>query len=250
MNLQKYYQLKKNYKRAIKSHIKERHEFVSNNIIPKSKCIMTHGNVVKDFRKPFEYAIKFLNEGKDLNLIRAYLVPSDIMDLRKEYAICDGFYNPGMRIICVRDGEGNQDNEFCKEISKYVKPIGLDDVFVHELLHAVSHENGRSTRKFSKIEEEFVYKSTVDWFIQKGYQHDKIIDDYLLPFIIYDIISGDLDKIIYQFSKENKTRDEIIKENMTEIINQIVEKAREVGFSMIGQNNKIENDFSVGLDFS
>ena len=69
----------------------------------------------------------------------------------------------------------------------------VEDVIIHELIHAVSHKLGRASKKFSHMEEEFVYTNCVDFYKGKGMSEEDMVNNNFLPFCMQDVQSSQSD---------------------------------------------------------
>ncbi len=78
--------------------------------------------------------------------------------------------------------------------TEYVKvetPVEMEDVLVHEMIHAVSGAANRSNRRYTLDEEEFVYTNTIDFYKDKGMTEEEIVNRNFLPFCVQDVLSDD-----------------------------------------------------------
>jgi hypothetical protein len=198
------------------------------------------------------------NPDVDLNFLKAYEVPNIYMDEVDILKSCGGCYIPGLQIIIIKKGKTKENfkNKLDQELGKYRLDCEMEDVFAHEIFHAVSHCSGRHTRKYSNIEEEFVYKSTIEWFKSKGYKDEDIIDKYFLPFTLHDVIQNSKEKVLLELMgekyEEKKAVEDFIKNNAKVLVNALIEKAKQIGRVMINPENAqsvIEADRFSSLDF-
>lgn len=87
----------------------------------------------------------------------------------------------------------------------------VEDVVVHEFIHAISDIIGRSLSKYRHMEEEFVYTNCIDFYHQKGMTDDDIVNNNFLPLCLQDI---------YKSPKEMK--------NIFEHVNHTVDAIRQM----------------------
>ncbi len=116
-----------------------------------------------------------------------------------------GCYIDMLKSIFVKDDhedqtKGKQD-KFQKLMGGWCKmSVDIEDVLVHELIHAVSHKIGRASSKYRHMEEEFVYTNCIDFYHDKGMTDDEIVDNNFLPFCVHDVYSSrsDLNKMFFK----------------------------------------------------
>ena len=68
--------------------------------------------------------------------------------------------------------------------------LAMEDILVHELLHAVSSSMGRATQKYEHAEEEFVYTHCIDFYKQEGMTNITIVRKHFLQFCLNDVLSS------------------------------------------------------------
>jgi uncharacterized protein Yka (UPF0111/DUF47 family) len=179
-----------------------------------------------------------------------------------------GCYIPHLRTILIRDNPNilsskEQTNKFDQLISKYRASVDVDDVLVHELLHAVSAKMGRASRRFEHMEEEFVYTNCIDFYKQKGMTEDDIVNKNFLPFCMQDVfsVSREFKKVLSCIGDTSKfyngTTNEVesfLSDNAEQLVKEIVKRAKELGQQMInlynGNRNKVEMVDNTELRFS
>ncbi|MHA2279351.1 MAG: hypothetical protein ACXAC5_00460 [Promethearchaeota archaeon] len=65
--------------------------------------------------------------------------------------------------------------------------VDVEDVLIHELIHAISYKINRSSSRYRHMEEEFVYTNCIDFYKQKGMSEEDIVNNNFLPFCLYDV---------------------------------------------------------------
>lgn len=217
----------------------------------------------KQYKKAFDFCYN-RNPDVNLNEVKAYEVPNKYMDEVDLLRSCGGCYVPSLQIIIIKKGKSKESfkNNIDKNIGKYRIECSHEDVFAHELFHAISHASGRCTRKFTGMEEEFVYQSTIDWFKDKGYSDDDIVEKYFLPFTLQDVLQNSYNKIALEFIEKSKVDKNILlwskdtggflEDNAEKFVNLLIKNAKEIGRRMLNKENNIEakeaDSFSF-LDF-
>jgi len=107
-----------------------------------------------------------------------------------------GCYVHHMYLVIVKNeitigGTYTSKTKFEKVLQSAMKAkIDVEDVLVHEMIHAVSGAANRSNRRYTFDEEEFVYTNTIDFYKNKGMTDEEIINKNFLPFCIQDVLSN------------------------------------------------------------
>jgi len=224
------------------------------------------------FNPGFDYVVNKFPDA-DLSSISAFLVPSEHMNIL-EVRHCAGCYIPKLKLILIKAGNtwGGSSSEIDRLFDLFSINVAMDDVFVHELIHAVSHEYDRQTRKNKVLEEEFAYSNTLDWFYDKGLNDEQIISKNFLPFLISDVLEKDNKEIedsifsskaiyaSYLTGKERRASLEMFaNEYVTEVVNRAIDKGKSLikMYKKYGRNQYynttlIDDDESrfSNLDFS
>lgn len=102
-----------------------------------------------------------------------------------------GCFIPSVCSVFIKDqGEKSEPskNRFDQVISKYSLKASVDDIVVHEMLHAVSFLLRRSSNKNVHMEEEFVYMNSIEYYLSKGMSEDEIVKKIFLPFSMQDVL--------------------------------------------------------------
>lgn len=91
-------------------------------------------------------------------------------------------------IIVKNEIKSTATSNFDKVVQK-ICPLdaSVEDVVVHELIHAVSFRMGRSSSKYRHMEEEFVYTNCIDFYKQKGMSNKDIVINNFFPFCFHDV---------------------------------------------------------------
>ena len=187
----------------------------------------------------------------DLSVIKLYVSPPRVME-RCGWKDIGGCYIRGMQTILVKSEIGHH----CKAIGKFQETMrdscslktDVEDVVVHEMVHAISDLIGRSSSKYSHMEEEFVYTNCIDFYREKGMTDDDIVNNNFLPFCLHDVYASvkDMAEIfaeagqtvgeIRQMSEEEYQR--FLNKNTEIIIPLIKSKAQAKAHKMIELYNK------------
>ncbi len=157
-----------------------------------------------------------------------------------------GCYIHHMNLILVKKtikASKNYNGRFLKLLNKYSAPMDVKDVVVHEMLHAISGKVNRSSRRFTHMEEEFVYTNCIDYYKSKGLSDKEIVEGNFLPFCINDVTSNrkEFSAILTECQLDMKeiklmSEDDLAKEydaSAKKIVPKVLEKAKEKGYRMI-----------------
>ena len=202
----------------------------------------------KKFVAPFEYVIHKFPKA-DLTAIEAFMVLSADMD---ELGLVDagGAFVRAERNIIIRSGATfrsrvSSPHAFQRAMSRLNADFEIEDVFAHELLHAVSHRTVRAGRNVQAFEEGFAYRNTVDWLVQRGYSYDRIIEQNFLPFLVHRVMSMEFRKISDALAIETgeemgrfglddpKRMQKFCDDHAEELVGRIVSRAKGIGKKMI-----------------
>ena len=107
-----------------------------------------------------------------------------------------GCYIDSLKTIFVMDN--NSLNHHDKTKGKFMSDLlrmmaaklDVEDILVHEIMHATSSALGRATRGFSNAEEEFVYTYCTEFYKRKGMSDQEMIDKHFLTFCLNDVMSS------------------------------------------------------------
>jgi len=126
----------------------------------------------------------------DLSGLKVYISSDEVIQ-QNGWPQIGGCYIREIDTILVKDNM----NFTQKNPSKFYRlmdqlcsmKIDVEDVLVHEIVHAVSAKLNRASCKFQHMEEEFVYTNCIDFYTQKGMTEEDIVNNNLLPFCINDV---------------------------------------------------------------
>ncbi len=154
----------------------------------------TRKKLIKDFPAIHKYLTTRFTD-VDLSKVPIYLVSNQAMN-NAGYQECNGCYYPAFDLILVKKTpsicEGRSPRgKYAKSLRKAVQcALSVDDIVVHECLHAISKKTNRAARFFTKAEEEFVFTNSIDFYKQKGMSEDRIINECFISFCINNIVTS------------------------------------------------------------
>ena len=196
-------------------------EYVINKIIKNNKTVKKS---VSDWPKILDYiTTKFPKV--DISNVPVYIVPH--LAMYKSGINGNGCYVTHLDIILVSDKVYTVNAESKTVFNKIVnKCIGIElnveDIVVHELLHAVSNRTGGL--KSSKAEEEFVYTNCIPFYKSKGMTDKNIIDTIIIPFCFNDVMV-DSDFISKMWNNVGVNIDEhVLKADRNKVYNKYAEQ--------------------------
>lgn len=196
---------------------------------------------LKKFKSCLEYVLSRFPDA-DIADVKAFIISGDFVKKTfLEYA--GGCYIPSLKCILLKsfNSKIKRKHKIDKLLDLHCANVPVDDIFVHELIHAVSHSYNRYTRISKHLEEDFVYTNTIDWLCSKGLSDDDIVLNNFLPFIISDYVKKkDLDSFLLSLNSEYclKNKPQIIDENALAVSEHIVKIAKEIGMNMIKNHRK------------
>lgn len=171
-----------------------------------------------------------------------------------------GLYVPHMRIVFVRKNlsiGSSLSSAFDKALDVCMKnKVEVEDVLVHEMIHAVSSESGRSNRVFSFDEEEFVYTNSINFYKQKNMSDMDIVNKIFLPFCVQDVLSNKtlIGQILFDICNKYNIEEVSVEDQKKVIkifgkysddsVSMVIDLARNMGMKMIDLYNK----YGKGLD--
>lgn len=247
------------------SHIKNT---IKNNYIAKKS--------IEDFPAIKEYIYnKFSHLSLDFSNLSIYIVSSNFMS-KCGINYCSGCYIEDMNIIFVKKDSKTfpaNGTNLSKQLSILSKYVDVEDILVHEIVHAVSAMAKRANRAFTSNEEEFVFTNCVDFYLNKSYNEDDIINRIMMPFLVNDIMDDENSMLsIWRFARDsNLNMDEIFQTNSTNtevfmekyaqkivpiIANLAIEKGKHIierynkhGRNLLLTDNSVSSEFSRLLNF-
>lgn len=169
----------------------------------------THQAYLRDFPDVEKYlSVKFPNI--ELSHVNLYLTSQGAMNLIG-FKYMGGCYIDALKTIFVLDNESLNSvdkvhGRFNKGLMRASKAtLRIEDILVHEMLHAVSSSMQRATKAYTNAEEEFVYTHCVDFYRSQGMDDDQIVKSQFLPFCLNDIL-GDKKELSEVFAKLKKAK--------------------------------------------
>ncbi len=221
----------------------------------KAKTVIQNSQTIKlcietDFPKIDQYLRGKFPE-VDISDVDVYTSPSQVFN--RAWKGMGGCYIDVLKTIFVKNKIGNKigekRNKFQKLMDECCKmSVDVEDVLVHELIHAISHKIGRASSKYRHMEEEFVYTNCIDFYHDKGMTDDEIIDNNFLPFCVHDVYSSrsDLNEMFSRLSSSlsdvqkmtNGEYKRFLSKHATVLVPAIVKRARERARHMIDLYNK------------
>lgn len=208
---------------------------------------------VNEFTEICEYIYnKFV--GIDLSDVNIYICDHKILN-RMGFGNIGGFFCEEFNLIIIKNRTKTvlSRGKFNKIMSQYQADVEIDDILVHELMHAVSAKMDRNSRRFSHMEEVFVYTNCIDYYKQKGMSENDIVEKNFLPFCVNDVLNNyklmssvfdslvsvvpEKDIIILK-SGSHPSFQRKLSNHAEVIINAIVDRSRQLGHSMISHYHK------------
>ncbi len=127
----------------------------------------------------------------DLSHVHIYIVAERVIE--KNFPGIGGCFFPALKIIFVKNEikKTKIKGKFNRLLQEACPvEITVEDVLVHELIHAVSDKMNRSSAKYKRMEEDFVYTNCIDFYKSKGMTEEDIVNNVFLSFCIWDIASS------------------------------------------------------------
>lgn len=139
----------------------------------------------------------------DLSAVSLYISPPKVIE-QAGWKDIGGCYVRDLDVIFVK----SKISTHKKSKSKFQRMVheicdahvDVEDVVVHEFIHAVSSKIGRALSRYTHMEEEFVYTNCIDFYKAKGLSEEEIADSNFLPFCLNDVYKSpkDMAKILSQ----------------------------------------------------
>ncbi len=180
----------------------------------------------------------------DVSDVKIYIATAKAMD-NAGWGHAGGCYIHHMNLILIKKtmSRRKQKNEFDQLLAEKIGiKLNVEDVLVHELIHAVSGKASRSSRKFVNQEEEFVFTNCIDFYKDKGMTESDIATKVFLPFCVQNVFEDGktlmkvLSKYIPQGADSLKVLLDpykLLNKHAEEIIPKIVKKAHNNALKMI-----------------
>lgn len=221
----------------------------------------TKKKTIKDYPKVYNY----VNEKYkiDISDVPIYYFQSSLIEKNKKSCGLNnaaGFFVKFLNSIYIKSRiekhkktkSKSKSKTFNGQLETLSVSVEEEDVVVHECLHAVSAKLKRKMNQYKNSEEAFVYTGSVDFYKEKGYTEEYIIDNIFLPFCVSDILQFRfkmvIDKLIKESSKFIMVRDfyspnrgekkMALDKHSSEIIPIIKKEAIEMGKQMILLHDK------------
>lgn len=178
----------KNRQKKHLQKIQKETEYQVNRII---KSVDTEKKTILDFKNVHQYLKKEFPD-IDLSNIPIYITSSRVMN-RVGLGYAGGCYIDFLKVIIVQRNlrkRSTSEDKFHRLIGKETKmKIEIDDILVHECLHAISSQlRSGSGVQFRFGEEEFVYTNCIDYYKEKGMTEEEIAQNVFLPFCLNDVL--------------------------------------------------------------
>lgn len=198
----------------INQEISRKRKLARDKIFRRADRVISHSLTKEKQLTDFPAVAKYLSSkfsDVDLSLIKLYVAPPRVIE-RAGWKDIGGCYVRGKKVILVKS-----------DMSRHYKPKGkfqkmmrdvcnmkadVEDVIVHEFIHAISDIIGRSLSKYQHMEEEFVYTNCIDFYYEKKMTDEDIVNNNFLPFCLQDIYES-VKEMTSIFAEVNRTVDDI-----------------------------------------
>lgn len=201
----------------ISQEISRRREHARDQVFRRVERVIRSNLTKKKQLSDFPAVDEYLNSefpNVDLSSILFYVAPPRVIE-KLGWKDIGGCYIREKKVILVK----NKISHHCKAKGKFqrmmrdscVMKADVEDVVVHEFIHAISDIIGRSLSKYQHMEEEFVYTNCIGFYHQKGMTDDDIVNNNFLPLCLQDI---------YKSVKEMK--------NIFEYVNHTIDAIRQM----------------------
>lgn len=180
-----------------------------------------------------------------LENIPIYIFNEEVM-IKGGFKGINGAFFPDLNyIICIDKPNvvlGKGKGIFFKMLHDTVKKeLNIDDIVVHELMHAVSANTNRVNRVYKNNEEEFVFTNCIDFYKSKGMTDEDISESILMAFFLNEIMETkkhmvklfqecDLSIDCFDSNKEYLKQ---LNKNADKLVSRIVMKSKENSKHMI-----------------
>jgi len=195
----------------------------------------------------------------DVSDVSIYIASANAMHAAG-WSHAGGLYVHHMSLILVkralssrkrsRGRKKKKKNEFDQLLDKTIdNKLQVEDILVHELIHAVSGRANRASRKFVNQEEEFVFTNCIDLYKQKGMTDFDIATEVFLPFCVQNVLQDGktLIKILSQHNcippdtgsmEALRNPYGLLNRHKDVIVSKVVEKAKKNALLMIDLYNR------------
>lgn len=175
--------------------------------------------------------------------ISIYVASPRVMNQSQFFRGAAGCYIHHMRVILVHNTihmmGGSTKGLFNLLLSTEKIETDVEDILVHEAIHAISAAVDRSGRRYKNDEEEFVYTNCIDFYKKKGMSDADIVNKIYLPFCVSEVMQRDLKEICNPILHSSpKYDDKFLDKHAKFIVPEVLKKARNMGFKMIELYNK------------
>lgn len=157
--------------------------------------IINHNDTVKKTVSDFDDISKYLKvkfPSVSIDETPIFICDNNIL-LKTCLEYANGAYIPSLGLIIIKkvpNVSGSIDGHFSLVLnSKIANPIEVSHIVVHELLHCISHKLNLPSRKHVSMEEEFVFKNSIEYYRSVGLSDDDILNTILIAFCINEILS-------------------------------------------------------------
>lgn len=215
---------------------------------------------ISDFKDIHEYLSRKF-DSVDVTDIKIYIAPSSRF-AKANWSEVGGLYIPHLLTVLVKDRitiKSTVDNSiFANKMLGIQAKVEMDDVLVHEMIHAVSHKGNRSSQAYRNMEEIFVYTNCIEYYLSKGMTEHDIVKNVILPFCVEDVVTNnpDMNKIMQNLHKTGvklinlsdapmPVRQDFFDEHADFIVEEIRRMATEKGNFMIETYKKYGQGLSL-----
>lgn len=199
---------------VINQKISRRRQLARDKIFCRAERVINHNLTEEKKLADFPVIANYLSSkfpDVDLSPIRLYIALPRVIE-RAGWKDIGGCYIRGMKVIIVKS-----------EIQHHYKAKGkfhrmmrdvcnmkadVEDIMVHEFIHAISDIIDRSLSRYQHMEEEFVYTNCIDFYYQKGMTDDDIVNSNFLPFCLQDVYES-TKEMSSIFAKMDRTTDDV-----------------------------------------
>lgn len=237
------------YRWLIHQDLKRKRQRIREQVFRRVDTVVKDSRALKRRLSDFPAVAEYLAEkfpDVDLSVVDIYVAPPKVMN-KAGWEDIGGCYVSDKKVILVKS-DINESRKAKGKFQKLMRKIcpmdtSMEDVLVHECIHAVSDLIGRSLAKYQHMEEEFVYSNCIEFYYQKGMSDEDIVNNNFLPFCLNDVYhsSQDMSEIFAAVGKSisdvrGMTEEEyqkFLNTHADEIVPMIKDKAQEKAHQMI-----------------